>query len=128
MSSRPSSPPGLAMPRKSAVEIAAELWPGPDPVDFCKRETIARLLAFDGRLERIRGLRARAFRSLFPELGRLWIHAGDCERALQDLAAELELAAKSVHEAVEFMTSARLENELRFFEGRLYDRIVRGVL
>ena len=110
-----------------AREIAARLWPGPDPRDFCKREAVASLVAFDEAIEVVLGLRARAYSRLFEDLGRLWIRPTPSEDRLRELRQELCRALNSVTDAIDRLDAARVENEIRLIDERLLDRIERGV-
>ncbi len=106
----------------TAAEIAEQLWPPPDPVNYCRREAIRRIAALDRKLKVALELRARVDPILFEDLSRLWIHPTRSELRLALLLSELRAAAKLLEEAVDLLASARMENSLRFYDERLLER------
>lgn len=121
---------GVAMsaePRMAAlVEVAARLWPGPDPVDFLKREAIRHLAELDRALNQAIELRTSADELVFPELSRLWIHPTRLEALLSLLQAGLAAAAGHTTKVLDLLVSARAEADLRTCEERLLERAQRG--
>ncbi len=106
----------------TAAEIAARLWPPPDPVNHCRREAVARIVALDRRLKVAIDLRARVDPIFFEDLSRLWIHPTRSELRLGLLLSELRAAVQVLEEAVGLLASARSENSLRFYDERLRER------
>jgi len=105
-----------------AQEVAERLWPGPDPVNFCRREAIRRISEFDRKLKVAINLRARIDPILFEDLTRLWISPNTAEKRLVLLLSELRAAAGFLQEATELLAAARLENSIRFHDERLLER------
>jgi hypothetical protein len=114
-----------AKPTENAVEIVARLWPPPDPVNYARREAIARLGAADRRLRNALELRQTAEPILFSDLERLHVRVTRAEVlvALQHL--ELTQAAREVEAALDLLAAARQENDLRTLEERRQERLER---
>lgn len=109
-------------PPATASEIAARLWPPPDPVNYCKREAVARLEAFDRAIIKAFDLRETAQPIIFEDLGRLHVRPTRTELLLELELMELQRAARRLSDALDLLKSARMENELRFFDERLRER------
>jgi hypothetical protein len=105
-----------------ADEVAERLWPGPDPVNFCRREVIRHLGAFDRKLKIAINLRTRIDPIIFEDLTRLWINPNTSERRLVLLLSELRAAASLLQQVTEMLAAARLENSIRFHDERLLER------
>lgn len=105
-----------------AEEVAERLWPGPDPVNFCRRRAIGRISAFDQKLKVAVDLRSRIDPIIFEDVSRLWIHPTRTELRLVLLLAELRTAVGLLQEATDLLASARSENELCFYNERLLER------
>lgn len=108
--------------RPTAQAIAAKLWPPPDPVAYCKREAIARLDASDRAIRKALDLRETAQPIVFEDLGRLWIHPTRSEVLIALELAELKAAVELLAGALDLLTAARTENELRSYDERLRER------
>ncbi len=108
--------------RASPLDVAARLWPGPDPVNYAKRQAIAHLVKLDRALKTATELRASADELIFPEISKLWIHPTRLEILLSLLQVELEAAARQVAGAVDVLHAARRENDIRNCEERLLER------
>ncbi len=106
----------------TAAEIAARLWPPPDPVNYCRRETIRHLADFDRKLKIAIHLRARIDPILFEDLTRLWISPNTSEKRLVLLLSELRAAVGLLKEVTDLLATARLENSIRFYDERLLER------
>lgn len=105
-----------------AREIAFRLWPGPDPVDFMKREAVSRLVLSEATIDRALSSRKMAAAILFEDLGRLHIRGTRTEEILAIVVSELRRAAGLVAEALEFLEAARLENDIRNLDKRVRER------
>ena len=106
----------------TAAEIAARLWPPPDPVNYCRREAIGRIAALDRALKAAMELRARAGRLIFGDLSRLWIKETDTETLLRPMLSELQTAVRELDNALGLLSAARTENSIRFCDERLLER------
>jgi hypothetical protein len=106
----------------TAAEVAARLWPPPDPVNFCRREAIGRISAFDRKLKVAVDLRSRIDPIIFEDISRLWIHPTRTELRLVLLLSELRAALGFLQDATDLLSSARTENSLRFYDERLLER------
>lgn len=105
-----------------ADDVAARLWPGPDSVNFCRREAIRHLGAFDRKLKVAVNLRARIDPIIFEDLTRLWINPNTAELRLLLLLSEMRAASGLLQEVTEKLAAARLENSIRFHDERLLER------
>jgi len=106
----------------TAEEVAARLWPPPDPVNHCRREAVSLIAALDRKLRVAIDLRARVDPIFFEDLSRLWIYPTRSELRLGLLLSELRAAVKALEEAIGFLAAARTENSLRFYDERLRER------
>ncbi len=111
---------------ENAGEIAARLFPGPDPVDFAKREAIRHLAKLDRALNHAIELRGSAYGLVFPELARLWIQPTKLEILVSLLQAELATAVAEAARVLDLLASARVENDLRNCDERAIERAQRG--
>jgi hypothetical protein len=109
-------------PTHTAPEVAARLWPPPDPVNFAKREAIRYLALLDRALRNVVDLRSGADELIFPELTRLWIHPSRMEILLGLLRAELQAADRLVGNVLDLLLAARGENFRREGDERLLER------
>lgn len=108
--------------RPKAAEIAARLWPPPDPVNHCKRETVRHLAALELAIQTVTAVFARARKTSFQDLGALWIKETRTEEQLALARTELQAALREMDGALAFMAAGRMENELRFYDERLLER------
>jgi len=106
----------------STQEVAERLWPPPDPVNYAKREAVARLDKSDCAIRKALELREAADAVLFDDLSRLWIHPTRVEILLGSELAQLRAAASGVQDALDLLASARSENERRFYDERIRER------
>jgi hypothetical protein len=114
-----------AKPTASAGEVAERLWPGPDPMNFARREAIARLGAADRRLRNALELRETAEPILFSDLERLHVRVTRAEVLVALEHLELTEAAREVEAALDLLAAARHENDLRILEERSRERLER---
>jgi hypothetical protein len=106
----------------AAAEIAARLWPPPDPVNYCRREAIAHLERSDEALRGAVRLRTSADPIIWSGLVRLHIHETEAERVLGLYRGKLRHAEREITEALDFLAAARSENELRFYDEHIRER------
>jgi hypothetical protein len=103
----------------TAQELAARLWPPPDPINFCKRRAVESLSAADLDMRQAVGLRTKAGGVFFSNLASLWIHDTHAERLLVLSRARLLDAARHIGDVLDDFRSARLETLNRLADERL---------
>lgn len=112
----------VAANRSTAYDVAARLWPPPDPVNYLRREAVARLGAADRRLRHALDLRGAADPILFADLDRLHIRTTRAEVLLALEHSELIAAAAELSAALGLLHEARTENDIRTLEDSIAER------
>jgi hypothetical protein len=112
----------IARRAASPIEVAARLWPPPDPGNYMKREIVSRLLEMAVALNRAVGLRSRLDGLVFPQLDKLWTQPTKLEAVLTLLQLELRNAERSVASSLYLLSEARNENDIRNLDERSRER------
>jgi hypothetical protein len=110
----------------TAGELAFQLFPPPDPINFARREAVSRLNSSDWALHNALELRETANGIVFTDLSRLWIHPTRAEILLALELADLRTASRYLADALDQLAGARRENGLRFYDERARERLERG--
>jgi hypothetical protein len=120
----------IASPRRapslgSAEQIAAKLFPGPDPNDFARREAIAKLLAIGRGMETARRLLRQLGRTVWFDLVKLWVNETAAEASLARIERVCRQAANDSQYARELLKWTRIENDLRRLDELALERAER---
>lgn len=121
----PVASPRRASSLGSAEQIAANLFPGPDPNDFARREAIAKLLAIGRGMETARRLLGQLGRTVWFDLVRLWVNETAAEASLARIEQVCRQAANDSQQARELLKWTRIENDIRRLDELALDRAER---
>lgn len=109
----------------TTAEKAARIFPGPDPIQFCRRSAVEELGRFDRALAIALSNRDEAYRCFLADLTRQprSIHPTPGELLLEQFYREMRAAVRTLKDAVDFLEAARDEVEIRYYDERQLDRI-----